>query len=609
MRRLTTQEFIRRAMAVHGDWYDYSEVKYNGNRQNVTICCAEQGIFAQSPSNHVKGAGCPKCARRPCTTQEFKSKAIAVHGNRYDYSLVDYKTSKANVVLICPTHGKFSQEPRNHLSGKGCPDCGGKKKLSNQVFIQKASAVHGDLYDYSYVRYLTSETAVQIICPVHGAFQQTPHAHLRGAGCRRCGIVAMAKKRTLTTKEFISNAKRVHADRYDYSKTEYIDGKSPVTVVCSKHGKFVQMPRKHLLGQGCPACGGKLRLTVEEFVGRAKEVHGDKYDYTEVEYVNDRTKLIIICPDHGRFLQTPSVHVHNKAGCPACAGNKRLTSESFVDRAIAIHSERYDYSFVDYINSREKVTIVCPEHGKFQKAPGDHLLGKGCAACAGKNVTTEVFISKAQEIHGNRYDYSQATYKGSAKKITIVCSEHGRFTQTAADHLSGYGCQSCGGNKPLTKDVFVERAKGIHGERYDYSKVVYTNSSSKVEVICPDHGSFWPTVSNHLSVRRIGCPGCADWGFNPTDPATLYYLAVEADNGDTRYKIGITNRSVAERFRQPDLARIRVVKTWQFAFGRDAAERESEILRNHVADRYDGPSILLSGNSELFTRDVLWLDV
>ena len=608
-RKLTTEQFIEKARVAHGDRYDYSLVEYLGNRQKVTVVCSEHGSFTQTPSNHLKGAGCPKCARRPLTTEEFKNKAIELHGDRYGYSLVEYKTSKSKVTLICPIHGQFLQEPRNHLSGKGCPDCGGKKRLNNKTFTERALSVHGDRYNYSSVQYSTSEAEVEIICSVHGAFNQAPHTHLRGSGCPKCGIAAMAKKRRLAPQEYVAKARRVHNERYDYSETNYVDGKRPVTILCREHGEFEQSPRKHLLGQGCPACGGSLRLSNDEFITRARDIHGDRYDYGEVNYVNDKTKLIIICPDHGRFLQSPSVHVHNKAGCPACAGNKRLTSDTFIDRAIAIHGERYDYSLIRYKNTKEKVTIVCSQHGEFRQTPENHLSGQGCAVCAGKNVTTEMFIAKAQEVHGNRYDYSRTNYKGSAKKVTIVCPDHGPFSQTAADHLTGYGCQSCGGNKPLTKEVFIERSKAIHGDRYDYSKVVYANTSSKVEIVCPDHGSFWPTVSNHLSEKQIGCPGCADWGFNPNEAAFLYYLAVEASGGDTLYKIGITNRTVSDRFRPPDLARIRVVEIWRFAQGRDAAERESEILRTYAGERYYGPPVLLSGNTELFVRDILLLDV
>ncbi len=125
-------------------------------------------------------------------------------------------------------------------------------------------------------------------------------------------------------------------------------------------------------------------------------------------------------------------------------------------------------------------------------------------------------------------------------------------------------------------------------------------------IICRDHGPFPQIPATHLD--KNGCPDCADSGFQPNESGTLYYVAVTTDDGDTRYKIGITIRTVEERFRSADLARIRIVKTWRYAIGRSAAEREAEILTQYAGDKYYGPDILRDGNSELFTHDILGLD-
>ena len=149
----------------------------------------------------------------------------------------------------------------------------------------------------------------------------------------------------------------------------------------------------------------------------------------------------------------------------------------------------------------------------------------------------------------------------------------------------------------------------MHGDRYDYSRVEYKTMHEKVEIVCAEHGSFWQSAVSHVKGYKAGCPGCAVSGFDQTKPGLLYYIAVTTDDGDTLYKIGITNLSVKRRFLTEDLARIRIVKTWQFEVGYDAAEREAEILSQFTGDRYYGTDILVgAGNTELFTRDVLGLD-
>jgi hypothetical protein len=270
---------------------------------------------------------------------------------------------------------------------------------------------------------------------------------------------------------------------------------------------------------------------------------------------------------------------------------------------------RYDYSRVEYVNYSTIITIICPDHGAFDQTPDSHLNHKGCPDCGGSRpLTTETFIEKARAIHGDRYDYSQVNYVNNKTNVAIICPDHGAFPQAPDKHLGKQGCPNCGGSKPLTTETFIEKAQAIHGDRYDYSLVNYVNARTYVTIICPDHGPFSQVPDSHLG--DSGCPDCADYGFNPSEPASLYYIAIATDDGDTRYKIGITNRTVEERFRGPDFARIRIVKIWRYAIGRSAAEREAEILRQYAGDKYHGPDILevYGGNTELFTHDILGLD-
>ena len=246
------------------------------------------------------------------TTEEFIEKAREIHGDKYNYSKVVYKSNKIKVCIICPKHGEFWQKPNDHLNGRGCPSCSGLKKLSLEEFIRRAKEVHGDKYDYSKVNYINSNTKVCIICLEHGEFWQNPHDHLNGNGCPKC--ISTFK---LTTKEFIRRAKDVHGDKYDYSKTKYVNKRTKICIICPEHGEFWQLPSSHLTGSGCSKCKGMYKPTTEEWIKNAKKVHGNKYDYSKVKYINSRTKVCIICSKHGEFWQTPNDHLNGR-GCYCC---------------------------------------------------------------------------------------------------------------------------------------------------------------------------------------------------------------------------------------------------------------------------------------------------
>ena len=249
----------------------------------------------------------------------------------------------------------------------------------------------------------------------------------------------------LTTEQFIAKAKAKHGDKYDYANVVYVNNRTPVVICCPKHGYFEQKPHTHLRGHGCPKCANNVKYTEITFIKRAKEIHGDIYDYSKTHYNNYVDKVIITCKKHGDFLQIPGVHLQG-SGCPKCAIEKsRLTKEEFVTRANKLFGDKYDYSLVEYKNNRTKVKIICPVHGLFEQQPGCHLQGWGCIKCANEQQldTLDNFIARAKAVHGTKYTYEHAKYIGSYKPITITCPKHGDFTQRASAHLDGEGCPSC----------------------------------------------------------------------------------------------------------------------------------------------------------------------
>jgi hypothetical protein len=209
------------------------------------------------------------------------------------------------------------------------------------------------------------------------------------------------------------------------------------------------------------------------FLAQAKKIHGDKYDYSKVEYTNAKNKIEIICPTHGSFLQAPDAH-RNGRGCPKCGieksatpgFDKRKTQEQFIEECNKIHNGKYDYSKVNYIGKVGKIVIICPEHGEFSQAPGNHLINKaGCPKCGIKKAhshflqTTQDFIRKARLVHGDTYDYSNSVYTGKEKPISITCKIHGTFNLIKANHhYLGHkvGCTKCtmSGTSKSEQEIF-----------------------------------------------------------------------------------------------------------------------------------------------------------
>jgi very-short-patch-repair endonuclease len=197
----------------------------------------------------------------------------------------------------------------------------------------------------------------------------------------------------LTHNELINKFKKTHVNKYDYSLVEYKNNSTKIKIICPEHGVFECKPIHHINGTGCSMCSGYFKLNNETFIEKVKKIHGDKYDYSMIDYKNNKTKIKIICPEHGIFEQTPNAH--NKQGCKKCAikENSKLLSgaNSFIGKAKKIHGDTYDYSLVEYVNALSEVKIVCKKHGVFKQKPNKHLSGKnGCPICKSSKGELEI---------------------------------------------------------------------------------------------------------------------------------------------------------------------------------------------------------------------------
>jgi hypothetical protein len=275
------------------------------------------------------------------TTEQFINECNIIDKGKYDTSKVRYINNHTKVCFICHEkdkngieHGEFWQKPTDHLHGHGCPKCACKNRgfqaLSRDEFIKRSEIIHNGLDDYSKVEYKDTKTKVCIICKKHGEYWMTPDAHMHlKQRCPKCSFEKISRLKTKSLDILLDKACKIHKDKYDYSKVEKKGYRDKVCIICHEkdengveHGEFWQPLNAHLQGHGCPKCAGVQKETTDTFIRRAKEIHSDKYDYSKINYVNNRTKVCIICPIHGEFWQTPVSHLHQKQGCPKCKQSK-----------------------------------------------------------------------------------------------------------------------------------------------------------------------------------------------------------------------------------------------------------------------------------------------
>ena len=286
-------------------------------------------------------------------TKKFIEKATEKHGNKYDYSLANYTLSKDKIKIVCKKHGIFEQLPSKHLIGRGCPVCGGSNKKT--TFIRDAIKIHGTVYDYSLVEYKNAKFPIKIICKKHGIFTQIPYHHLSGSKCPKCYLDSKNK----TTEQFITDAKKIHKDLYNYSKVNYIKNSIAVEIICKTHGSFFQKPSCHLNKGGCKKCADEnKKLTLEQSILRSNKTHNNLYDYSTSFYINNYTKIEIVCSVHGSFFQTPNFHMLGQ-GCPSC---KKSLMENYISKILDMNNIKYE---------RQKTFFDCKN---INKLPFDFYL-------------------------------------------------------------------------------------------------------------------------------------------------------------------------------------------------------------------------------------------
>ena len=524
--------FMSRAREVHGNKYSYLKANYTKAKDKVTITCLEHGEFEQDAFSHLQGMGCPKCVGKGLSTDEVIAEFIKVHGSIYDYSQVNYINVAKKVVISCPEHGEFEQLPAVHKRGNGCPKCGNEitrqaRRLTQEEVIKQFRNKHGDLYDYSKVRYVNGRTKVTIICSIHGEFEQSPADH-KASGCLRCG-----GRFKMTTSEIVEQFKVIHGNEYDYSKVNYVNNSAKVTIICSKHGEFKQSPNKHKFGQGCPKCIGK-GLSTGEVIAEFIKVHGNRYGYHKVVYTGTTNKVIINCRVHGDFQQTP--HKHRQGdGCPGCgttSANMNQPARLYVlvsdcgsmmkigiTSEARVHGDRFtenqknvdfdiykleDFLFMSGYECYAAEQELLSKSEKIQIEQKDGSISKEWVVFDGG------IIELARNIHKHRGLIEESNHRPEE----YLCDTHGVYLETPYNIMLGKGCSECEKeykalNDPrrLTHQQVIEAFWETHGDRYDYSEVDYKGALEKVKIICRKHGSFMQKPGAHK--EGSNCPKCA----------------------------------------------------------------------------------------------------
>lgn len=271
------------------------------------------------------------------------------------------------------------------------------KKLNKDIFIEKSIVVHNNKYNYDVVEYKNVRTKIKIICPVHGIFEQLPWVHMKGNGCSNC--------QNLSKVDFVKKSIEIHGEKYNYDLSDLINNKTKVKIICYIHGIFEQTPNNHLSGSGCSKCfNERKKSNTFEFINKSKLIHNDLYNYESVKYLNNKTKVDIICKEHGVFKQTP-IHHLNGHGCPKCV--RIINTDNFIDKSIMAHGDLFDYSMTAYSGHGNKVDIICKKHGKFSQSPMSHLRGIGCPKCSsskGEKIILNFLTSqKIEYVHQKKF--------------------------------------------------------------------------------------------------------------------------------------------------------------------------------------------------------------
>lgn len=392
------------------------------------------------------------------------------------------------------------------------------RKTQEQV-IDEFKKVHGDKYDYSKVEYKDTHNKVCIICHEkdengieHGEFWQEPNSHLSGRGCRKCAYINFNNPLKIDTQKCIELSIKKHGNRYDYVKTVCSKSSDIIIVTCKKHGDFKIKASSHYRGVGCPYCtDGHSKIDFDIFYKKQYDKFCGKYSFDEKDFISYDKEIKIYCNDCKIwFKKTPKDFLHSNTGCcPRCQNNTPYDNEKFIEKCKKKQSVTYSYKKTKFNGLNNNVIITCEKHGDIYITASNLLYydSEKCPECKRiKQQNKLIELSKLK--YKNRFDYSNVIYKKRVDKVKIHCNIcNTDFYINFTNHLAGNGgCPNCSNGFKYTKDVFLEKANIIHHNKYSYEKSKYIDCHTKIIITCPYHGDFEQTPASHLA--GTGCPIC-----------------------------------------------------------------------------------------------------
>lgn len=423
-------KFLSKMSSKYGNKFELIGEYTNSTTKTTFRCTEHDVIYSQAPASFLRGDnGCSECSSKSkWSIKTFKKEAVLVHGDKYDYSLIEEVNTIDKLPIICKTHGVFKMFLHSHLKGQNCPKCAVRKeKYTTEEFISKSNKIHGELYDYTKTNYIDSVTPVIITCSKHGDFKKIPAKHISGQGCQKCAKESSINKLSSSVDEFVEMANTIHSGKYNYSKTNYVNMLTKITIICPKHGDFEQIPGDHLGGHGCSNCTSSISKEENDFFN----------DLGIVDVIRSSRKII---PP----FQLDGYIESKKIGIEYCG--------------LYFHSSRYvDKNY--HLNKLNK----CNENGiRLLQIFSDEWLFK-----------KEIVISRIRSILGV---YKNKIYARKCDVSKIGFKEAKTFLDE--NHLQGHTMSSLNyglyhNGELVSLMSFNKPRGGIGGKKYDYEMSRY----------------------------------------------------------------------------------------------------------------------------------------